>query len=179
MRNTFYFQSIFPVFVVVCFNFSGIAQSDLQIPSADSNVLFYLQRTPDLNTVVYELNIKNKVLDEKKPVRAYWIRYAENGQREELSLIQRKYAYGIITDKLSDNHYTLSLVSYKKYIMFLEPGPNDRLHVFVYINRIRVILSNIYIKINGGSFWSPNIEFIELSGIDPANGALVKERIKI
>lgn len=172
-------KSILSVAVFTGWNLYGVAQKGWPVPSANSNMLFYLQRTPDSNTVVYELNIKNDVLDSLHPVHVFWIRYSENRQREELSPIQRKYAYGIKAVKLSHNHYTLSLVSYKKYQMLLESGPDNKLRVFVIINKTRAILSNMYLQINGGSFWSPNIEFVEFSGINPANGAIIKERIKL
>jgi len=40
-------------------------------------------------------------------------------------------------------------------------------------------LSRIFIMINGGSFWSPNIEFVEIKGFDSATGKEVVERLKI
>jgi hypothetical protein len=47
------------------------------------------------------------------------------------------------------------------------------------INQKQAILNRIFIKINGGSFWFPNVEYVELSGFDPATGAPVSERRKV
>jgi hypothetical protein len=61
-------------------------------PPASINRLFYVQRTPNSNTIVYDLNIANDGKpDVQDPVKVYWIKYAENGQKEELNFIQRKF----------------------------------------------------------------------------------------
>src|SRR5688572_10785112 len=89
---------------------TGLAQTGFPVPGGNQKQLFYLQRTPNTNTIVYELNYKNGVIDPDNPVHEFWIRYQENGQRQELSYIQRKFAYGIKTRKLAENKYELSFV---------------------------------------------------------------------
>lgn len=159
--------------------FTGIGQAGFPVPTGNKNQLFYLQRTSNHNTIVYELNYKNGILDKANPVHEFWIRYQEKGQREELSYIQKKFAYGIKVKKIRDNHYELSLAAYKKYKLYLEPGPGNRLHVYTHINQKKMILTSIFLKLNGGTFWSPNIEYVEVSGIDPQNSSVVKEKLKI
>jgi hypothetical protein len=57
---------------------------------------------------------------------------------------------------------------------------DNKYHVFTSINQKEAILSRIYIKINpGGSFWSPNVEYVEMAGIEPGTGKEVMERRKI
>ncbi len=46
-------------------------------PAGNANQLFYLQRSENTNTVIYELNKKDGVLDTVAPVHIYWICYAE------------------------------------------------------------------------------------------------------
>src|ERR1700761_5181233 len=54
--------------------------------------LFYIQRTPNTNTIGYDLNLENNGKPTaEEPVKGYWIRYAENGQKEDLNYIQRKF----------------------------------------------------------------------------------------
>ena len=65
------------------------------IPTGVPNQLFYLQRSQNINTVIYELNLKNGLVDSLEPVHIFWICYAEKSQREELTGIQKKYAYRI------------------------------------------------------------------------------------
>ena len=149
------------------------------VPTGNRNQLFYLQRTPNTNTIVYELNYKDGVFDLENPIHEFWIRYQEKGERKELSYIQRKFAYGIKARKIGANRYELSIVAYKKYKMYLELGSDNRYKVYSTINQKKVILTSIFLRINGGSFWSPNVEFIDLAGIEPAGRAVVKERLKL
>lgn len=66
-------------------------KKDIHFPEpANVNKLFYIQRDPNTNTLIYELNTNDAgELDTDNPLHVYWIRYAEKGQREELSYIQR------------------------------------------------------------------------------------------
>ena len=149
------------------------------IPQGNPRQLFYLQRTPNANTIVYELNYKNGELDSNEPVHAFWIRYGERGQRAELSSIQRSFAYGIRSKFLSRDNYELRFLSYKKAVMYLRKAPDKKYYVYVTINQKQAILYCIYLKISGGSFWSPNIEYAELKGTDPDTGTEVSERVKM
>lgn len=70
-------------------------------------------------------------------------------------------------------------MSYKKFPMYLIKGPNNKYNVFGTINQKQAIVNRIFVKINGGSFWSPNVEYVEIKGVDPSNGKEVIERRKV
>jgi hypothetical protein len=126
-----------------------------------------------------ELNLNNGKPDVDDPVHVYWIRYTEEGQKQELNFIQRKFAYGIKSEKIAQDSYQIYFVSYKKFKMRLAQGADRKYHAFAMINNKESVLTKIYLHINGGSFWSPNVEYVEVTGIDPANGQVVKERKKL
>ncbi|MEO5594798.1 MAG: DUF4833 domain-containing protein [Chitinophagaceae bacterium] len=151
------------------------------VPAGNINQLFYLQRTSNKNTIVYDLNIVNGALDKNEPVHVYWIRYSDQGQRQELSYIQRTFAYGIKTTALANNSgYVMHFVSYKKYLLYLVKSVVDnKYRVYTTVNSKTVVVNRIFIKINGGSFWSPNVEYVEIKGVDPANGKEITDRLKI
>jgi hypothetical protein len=151
------------------------------VPAGNTNQLFYLQRTSNKNTIVYDLNIKNGAVDINDPVHVYWIRYSDQGQRQELSYIQRTFAYGIKSTALANNGgYVLHFVSYKKYLLYLvKSAADNKYRVYTTVNSKTVVLNRIFIKINGGSFWSPKVEYVEIKGIDPANGKEITDRLKI
>lgn len=69
-------------------------------------MLFYLQRDPNTNTLIYALNLeKNGSINPDRPIQVYWIWYGEKGQKKELGYIQRKFAYGIDTKPLGGGKY--------------------------------------------------------------------------
>jgi hypothetical protein len=155
------------------------AQEGFPVPAGNAKQLFYLQRTSNTNTIVYELNYKKGILDLDNPVHVFWIRYAEKGQRAELSWIQRVFAYGVKIKQLPDSSYRVRLVSYAGYSMYLKKGPDGKYQLYAPINGKLMILTRIFVKITGGSMWSPDIEYFEVSGIDPATGKPVAERKKV
>jgi phosphatidylglycerophosphate synthase len=151
------------------------------IPPANAMSLFYLQRTPNSNTVICELNETNGVLDKDEPVHVLWIRYTEQKQRQELNFIQRHFAYGLKQRDLGDGSWELHFVSYKKVPLYLRKSSVDnRFHVFVTISGRQAILNRVYLRIDpGGTFWAPNVKYLELKGVDTQNGKELVQRIKV
>src|SRR5688572_17702613 len=84
-------------------------------PAPIRNMLFYLQRTIDRNTVIYELNLDmNGEVSLKSPVKCYWILFEEGGAIRPLTFAQANFAFGI-QSKLLDKEkkiFQLNLVSY-------------------------------------------------------------------
>jgi hypothetical protein len=158
-----------------------LAQDSLNFPTptGNSNQLFFLQRTQNINTVVYELNMKNGILDSLDPVHIFWICYAEKSQKEELTELQRKHAYGLATKYISKDHYELRFLAKKKYVIELMKGNDNNYHVYDQINQKLAILTRVYLQIHGGTLLSPNIEYVQLNGIDPGTGSIVSEKKKM
>lgn len=163
----------------------GIDKSDpsplkFPTPKGIANQLFYLQRDPNTNTIICQLNAdKNGVVDRKEPILVYWIRYGEKSEHQDLSYIQRKFAYGIQTKELSKDHYELRFVSHKKLPMYLQKGEDNKYHVYVTVNQKKLQIERIFVRIEGGSFWLPNVKYVEIKGIDTEKDTVVTERIKV
>ncbi|SRR5690606_11703840 len=150
----------------------------LPVPN-EPNQLFYLQRDPDDNTVIYQLNTVDGVVDPDKPVNVYWIRYAEGGTRQELNFLQRTMAYGISHRSLGDGAYELRLAAYKDHPLRLAYCEKSRTHkAYTTIDNRNAVLERIFVRIDGGSMLSPNILYFELTGRDTTTQARVSERVK-
>lgn len=150
------------------------------VPKGNPMQLFYLQRTANTNTIICELNTnaKGQPIPEK-PVNVYWIVYTEGGAKKELNYIQRNFAYGIDAKAAENGTYKLHFVSYKKRVFDLKWYPAaNKYQVFANINNREAILQRIFVKVEGGSFWVPNIVYVEFRGIDPVTGKEVFERFK-
>ncbi len=149
----------------------------LPVPQ-EENQLFYLQRDPDENTIVYCLNIKNGELNEDEPVRASWIRYTEGGTRKELSFFQRKLAYGIHSKPLKNDQFELRLTAYKKILLTLSRCPKtEKFRAFTNINNKKAAVDRIFVRITGGSMLNPHIKYIEIAGTDYQTGQKVSMRV--
>lgn len=150
-------------------------------PPDNPNRLFILQRSPNINALCYDVNIDKKtgLPDEDSPIHVYWLQYAKhNGEPAELTFIQRKFAYGYSSKKQGNGKYDIKLVSYDKIPFTLMKGADGKYHIFAIVSKKQIQLKSIFIQINGGSMWSPNVIFVEMKGTDPANGKEVTERFK-
>ncbi len=149
------------------------------VPSGVANQLFYLQRDPNTNTVIYQLNVdRTGRLNEDEPVNVFWIRYDEHGERKDLNFIQRKFAYGLTAEKLAADKYELKFAAYNKVRFYLLKSPADRaFHVYTTIAGRQLQLERVYLRIEGGTFWVPNVKYIEFKGLSSATREPVTERV--
>jgi Domain of unknown function (DUF4833) len=140
--------------------------------------LFYIQRSNNSNTVLYDANVlKNNTLNPKDPVHSYWVKYAEGGKFEELSTIQRTLAYGLHTNKIKDtpNTYEGHFFSYRKrkFIVKLD-GEKGPIALFP-INGKLQILEHVWVQVEEAGL-TPKIPYIELFGKDAKTGQPVYEK---
>ena len=151
------------------------------VPTGIANQLFYLQRDPNSNTVIYQLNVNAAgQLNEDEPVRVFWIRYAEQGERKDLNFIQRKFAYGLTAKKIAPDKYELKFAAYDKVRFFLmKSGPDNAFHVSATIANKQIVLTRVFLRIEGGTFWVPNVKYIEFKGWNPATREPVVERVSV
>jgi len=65
--------------------------------------------------------------------------------------------------------------------MYLKRSPADnKHHVYCEISGKQAVLSRVYIRIDpGGTFWSPNVKWLELKGTDVQTGKELVQRIKV
>jgi len=153
---------------------------EMPVPPIHWYSLFYLQRTMDRNTVVYDLNTDAAGnIDMSDPVSIYWIDYELGGARSELTLTQRKLAYGLkirLIDR-TKKIWQLQIVSYKRLKLVLKPDKNGVSRVYTKINGQEAQLRRFLIYVTGGTYFDPDVEYIELEGIDP-DGKTVSEKMK-
>lgn len=163
------------------FAFTSNAKFDrFPTPPNSPTRLFYIQRSSNANTVVYDANLMaNKSLNPKDPVYTYWIRYDEKGQKEELTTIQRTLAYGLYTNPIATESNTFEgyFLAYRKrkFVVKLDAKGNP-IALFPINNKLQ-ILKRVYVSVDETHFM-PRVYYIELFGKDPVTGKDVYERFK-
>lgn len=149
------------------------------IPPYDTDLLFYIQRNQNQDTIVYKINrnvdgLVNKYL----PMDAYWIKYSEGGERRELNPIQSELAYGYISKEISPDLYSFQFVSYKALTFYIARNSSDRFEVVFQLNGKRIKLDHIYVyAMEFGVF--PDVKFIEFYGNNFGNDMFAYEKIVI
>ena len=158
------------------------ASKTYPVPPANNNMLFYLQRTHNTNTIVYSLKYNSdSTVNEKEPVNVYWIRYADGGGIAPLSSVQKSFAYGVSSQCFDKEKkwFRVNLVAYEKVDIFIMNTSHDKeYHAFTKINGKLAQLTRVFFKTDGGTFWKPNVVYVELTGKDIITGNVVLERFK-
>ena len=182
-----HFTKLLIVITILLYIISGnlLAQSKnpspLHFPTPKNidNMLFYIQRDPNVNTAIYAINYQeNGQINKSNPIQAYWIRYAEKGEKKDFTYIQRKFAYGIESKTTNNEEFELQFVSYKKLPLTLKKTDSDqKYHVFVTVNKKNIQIEKIFVRIEGGSFWLPNVKYVEVTGIDASSNKVITERM--
>jgi len=178
MRSLFILLSIFYISPLLITPKAPDGDDKFPTPPDNISRLFFVQRSPNTNTIIYELNNKDGKLDTETPIHVYWLKYADQGQKEELNYIQRKFAYGLIFKQTGNEQYDVRFVSYKKFPLTLMKAGDGKYHIFATIAQKQMILSRIFVKIEGGSFMLPNVIYVELKGNDPTTGREIIEHFK-
>jgi hypothetical protein len=149
----------------------------LPVPK-EANQLFYLQRDPDANTVIYQLNIKNGRIDPKKPIHTYWKLYEEGGKRKNLNYIQRTLAYGVHLKESKNQDFQFELVAYKKVKLTLSYSAKHKKHVVTTeIKGKKAILDQVFVRIIGGTVYNPQIKYFLLKGRDYYTNEILEEEL--
>jgi hypothetical protein len=152
----------------------------LPTPVGSDNMLFYLQRSKNTNTVVYEAQVNQAgQLTGDVPVRAYW-RDFELGEnvRNDLNYVENKMAYGVETEELKDGSgtYLMRLKAFKERAVTVAKNKLGRYEGLMEINGRKAILKRIFIEAKEG-LMTPTVVHVDLFGIDPETGESVFERI--
>ncbi len=163
--------------VNICF---GQGQASYPVPKKTDKLLFYLQRSHNRNTIVYELNtLPDGKINVKNPINIYWIRYEEGGRRAELSFIQRK-AFGVkckLIDK-SENSFILQFNNFNKREIRLVKSSSGVYSAFIKIKNETAELENVYIKSENNALGLPlSFKYMDIYGISAKSKQQISERI--
>jgi hypothetical protein len=152
---------------------------DFPIPPHTKRTLFYIQRSTNANTVMYELNVTGgKTINSKNPVDVYWLRYAEKGQKRDLNYIERVMAYGVNCKETGNGYYTLNFVASKKKSLKIYIDETGQAHAEMNIANAPSRLEKIFVTATDND-WFPKVAYVEFFGINIATGKSSYEKMII
>lgn len=138
--------------------------------------LFHIARSVNKNLVCYDLNIVNGEVNAKEPLKVYWVnREKHPGEKNGLSYIQRKLAYGYKVVSTTPHYWICALQAYPKRQILLAPYKKGWA-CFVTINKQKAILNSLYVKSNKKN--SLKVEYVEIRGKSLSTQCPIMERIR-
>lgn len=175
-------QSLAIVILLIINLFTIQGQTGYPTPPKNEKMLFYLQRSHNRNTIIYDINtLPDGKIDLENPIKVYWIRYEEGGRKMDLSFIQRR-AFGVnckLTDKQKST-FILHFNNFDKREMLMAKTSSGSYKVFMKIGSETAELENVFIKSENNSLGMPlSFKYIEVSGISIKNRKKIAERINL
>lgn len=145
-------------------------------PAPAKNLLFYIQRNKNANTIVYEARLDDRGrLEAEDPVKVTWIRYEEGGKREGISLLEATVAYGVKHRGSERGVASMDFVASDRYPFKVTVGDKGQAEARMRIDGHDARLHHVEINAEEGTFW-PRIKHVDIHGTDLRTGAPVVER---
>ena len=139
-------------------------------------LLFRIERSKNKNFVQYDACLlQNKNISESDPVHAYWV--LTNGQKEELSILESKEAYGIQSkEKLGENKFRIVLAALKDRSLTVQKM-KEGFKALTQINGELSILERVYVQSEEQTVGLPKVQHVDLFGRSLRTNKPVKEQI--
>lgn len=145
---------------------------------AQNKPLFKIERSKNANIVQYDANVDaDGNIDQKKPVDYYWLLYASDGKREEITTFQKK-AYGFSVKYNDSGYFDMRMKAVedrgiKIYLVEMEPKAE------ITINGKNAYLSKIYIDSTDNFVGIPKVNFYTLTGNEIESGEEIVEKVNV
>jgi hypothetical protein len=150
------------------------------VPPHTNKTLFYVQRSTNSNTVIYDVNLRpDKTIDSDDPVTVYWIRYAEKGQKKKLNYIERVLAYGVNCKPYRDNSVMLHFNASESKEVIVTIDPKGQARAQMAISKRKSYLEKIFVTVTEGGWRFPKVNYVEFFGTDLAKGEKTYEKMNI
>ncbi|EPR71684.1 DUF4833 domain-containing protein [Cyclobacterium qasimii] len=140
-------------------------------------ILFTIERSLNKDQIVYFLHLDEKgQIKEKDPIQIKWLENERTGELVPINWIKKKFGYGIDVLSHEKNQLTFKFVSYDKKQFLLKKDSLGNYMVFAKINERTMKIHHIYLEIEGGSFWKPNITEVSVTGFNElANSKIIEK----
>lgn len=152
--------------------------SKFPVPPYSKNSLFYIHRSPNANTVVYELNSNGPVINNENPVKVYWMRYEEKGQQRELNYLEKTFAYGIKCSPISKHRYAVEFVASKAKTLEVFMDASGQACAIMNISGKPSRLRKVFVQVAEDGLW-PRIAYVEFFGFDVESNSPAYEKMDI
>jgi hypothetical protein len=165
--------------------FSVVSESDeiprirpeFKVPD-EPNQLFYVQRSPNSNTVIYAANMDARGnLNSTAPIEAFWRKFNIDGSRQPLNFIERMMAYGVKLDgRQPGQPITFSIAALPERKISLSLDMQHRPQAVIQLGDHKVKLSYVYLHVVEGGLL-PQVPALDIFGTDIASGKAIHEHL--
>lgn len=173
------FIALFCLAAAFGFSIPAVGPTEFPVPPYTKKSLFYIHRSPNPNTVVYEVNLTDKnIIDPDNPVKVYWIRVNEKERIKDLNYVERTFAYGVKLDTKEQGSYKMQFVAKKEKWFVASLDEKGQAVATMKINGRQAKLTKIFVQVAEEGWW-PKVAYVEFFGLDSETGRAAYEKMII
>lgn len=147
---------------------------EFKVPD-EPNQLFYVQRSPNSNTVVYAARLDAKGnFDSRTPVEAFWRKFNIDGGKKSLNFIERMMAYGVRAKAGKPVTFTIAALPERR--LTLSWDAQHRPQATMQIGSRTVKVAYVYLEVEEGGLM-PDVPALDIVGTDIASGKAIREHL--
>lgn len=132
----------------------------------NENMLFFIQASQNINSVVYEVNVlHDRLVNYNNPINIFWIKNHHDGSQEYVAInhIQRSLAYGCEYEEIDTDLFRFRLVAYKSLWFYVTKTKQKSFNAIIETKEGQVKVSHIYVYADGGGVF-PQVQYAEIFG---------------
>ncbi|TVR37959.1 MAG: DUF4833 domain-containing protein [Bacteroidia bacterium] len=143
-------------------------------PDTKREFLFKIQRTRDADEVYFDILLDDRGdLKLPEPIVTYWVRHTSQGEIEPLRWAERRFAYGIKYLEKRPDFVSFYFVSNRNMAFHVRKDPEKQFRLYAILDDMETRVTDIIIFFQMRFYGFPNIEKVEIYGINPETGAKV------
>jgi len=150
---------------------------EFKVPD-EPNQLFYVQRSPNANTVIYAANLDAKGnLNPSAPIQAFWRKFNIDGSKQPLNFIERMMAYGVRLDgRKAGKPVTFSIAALPERKLTVSWDSAHQPEALMQIGNHLVKVAYVYLQVVEGGLM-PKVPALDIFGTDIASGKAIHEHL--
>jgi hypothetical protein len=150
---------------------------EFKVPD-EPNQLFYVQRSPNANTVVYAAKLDAKGnFDSRNPVDGFWRKFNIDGSRKSLNFIERMMAYGVrVTAGKQGQLISFTIAALPQRKLTLGWDEHHRPQATLPVGNRTVKLAYVYLQVEEGGLM-PDVPSLDIVGTDIVSGKAIREHL--
>ena len=150
---------------------------EFKVPD-EPNQLFYIQRSPNSNTVIYAARLDGHGdFDSRQPVEGFWRKFNIDGSRQPLNFIERMMAYGVKLDAVKPGQpITFRVAALPDRKLTLAMDAQHHPEALLQIGSHTVKMAYVYLQVVEGGLL-PSVPSLDIFGTDISSGKAIHEHL--
>lgn len=150
---------------------------EFKIPD-EPNQLFYIQRSPNANTVIYAAKLDGHGdFDTEAPVEAFWRKFNIDGSKQPLNFMERMMAYGVRVDPIKPGKpitFRVAALPYRTLTLAMDAEHHPE--ALLKVDNHTVKVNYVYLQVVEGGLL-PSVPSLDIFGTDIASGKAIHEHL--